>query len=171
MVSCYGKFMPNLSTLFWSSLQLTTEMDWVEVGKEAGNCIQKTAHSTNPDSLWPWEVTYYWMWCFSLWSPCSIGSWGNGWGRTPNSILFKVIIIIAPAERKYTQIDKEGLAIAFGVKHFHHYLFGRSQAITVPASSHSTPSLSPCARLGAHTVHMTTLFITSQGKIMLMQIC
>ena len=31
---------------------------------------------------------------------------------------------LAPAEKRYAQLDKEGLAIVFGVKKFHHYLFG-----------------------------------------------
>ena len=29
------------------------------------------------------------------------------------------------AEKKYSQLDKEGLAIVFGVKKFHDFLFGR----------------------------------------------
>ena len=33
---------------------------------------------------------------------------------------------LAPAERRYAQLDKEGLAIVFGVQKFHHYLFGRT---------------------------------------------
>ena len=36
---------------------------------------------------------------------------------------------LAPAEKKYSQIDKEGLAIIFGVQHFNHYLLGRSFTI------------------------------------------
>ena len=34
-----------------------------------------------------------------------------------------------PAEKRYSQLDKEGLAIVFGVKKFHHYLFGRTFTI------------------------------------------
>ena len=36
---------------------------------------------------------------------------------------------LAPAKKNYSQIDKEALAIVFGVKHFHQYLFGRSFTI------------------------------------------
>ena len=32
---------------------------------------------------------------------------------------------LTPAEKKYSQLDKEGLAIIFGVKRFHQYLAGR----------------------------------------------
>ena len=32
---------------------------------------------------------------------------------------------LAPAEVKYAQLDKEGLAIIFGLKKFHHYLHGK----------------------------------------------
>ena len=32
---------------------------------------------------------------------------------------------LAPAEKKYSQLDKEGLAIIFGVKRFHQFLVGR----------------------------------------------
>ena len=31
---------------------------------------------------------------------------------------------LATAEKKHSQLDKEALAIIFGVKHYHHYLYG-----------------------------------------------
>ena len=37
--------------------------------------------------------------------------------------------LLNPAEKRYSQLDKEGLAIVFGVKKFHHYLFGRTFTI------------------------------------------
>ena len=36
---------------------------------------------------------------------------------------------LAPAERKYAQLDKEAISIVFGVKHFHQYLYGRNFTI------------------------------------------
>ena len=36
---------------------------------------------------------------------------------------------LSPAEKKYSQLEKEGLAIIFGVKKFHNYLYGRQFAI------------------------------------------
>ncbi len=36
---------------------------------------------------------------------------------------------LGPAEKRYSQLDKEGLAIIFGVKRFHQYLAGRHFSI------------------------------------------
>ena len=37
---------------------------------------------------------------------------------------------LAPAEKKYSQLDKEGLAIIFGIKKFHQHVYGRRFQIT-----------------------------------------
>jgi len=31
---------------------------------------------------------------------------------------------MTPAEKRYSQLDKEGLAIMFGIKRFHKYIYG-----------------------------------------------
>ena len=31
---------------------------------------------------------------------------------------------LTPAEKKYSQLDKEGLAVTFGIQRFHKYLYG-----------------------------------------------
>ena len=57
--------------------------------------------------------------------------------------------ILAPAEKKYSQLEKEGLAIIFGVKCFHQYLLGRHFTIVSDykplqrlfSESHVTPPL------------------------------
>ena len=36
---------------------------------------------------------------------------------------------LAPAERKYSQLEKEGLSIVFGLKCFHRFLYGREFCI------------------------------------------
>ena len=50
------------------------------------------------------------------------------------------------AERKYSQLDKEALALIFGVKHYHHYLYGRVLSDHKPlkyifSASKSTPAM------------------------------
>ena len=42
---------------------------------------------------------------------------------------------LAPAEKKYSQLNKEGLAIIFGIRKFHQHLYGRSIQITIDGST------------------------------------
>ena len=62
---------------------------------------------------------------------------------------------LAAAEKKYSQLDKEGLAVVFGVKKFHQYLFGRSFTIK---SDHR-----PLQYLFSETRGIPTLYSLSQN--------
>ena len=56
---------------------------------------------------------------------------------------------LSPTERKYSQLDKETLAIIFGVKHYHQYLYRREFGILsdhkpvkhILSESKSTPAM------------------------------
>ena len=46
------------------------------------------------------------------------------WTSIPRSLIVFASQSLAPLEKRYGQLDKEGLAIVFRVKKFHRYLFG-----------------------------------------------
>ena len=90
------------------------------------------------------------LWRLALWLwSCALTS--NGvWLWPIDCIRLKISL----AEKKYSQLDKEGLAIIFGVKHFYQYLYGRH--ITVPIRPQATAAAfwgiqsNPYSRLCPH---------------------
>ena len=62
------------------------------------------------------------MRCLALWSWSSSFSSRSRWSREPIAFASRSLAV---AEKKYSQLEKEGLAIVFAVKRFHQYLFGR----------------------------------------------
>ena len=126
LINYYSTFLPNLSHAFsplYRLLQQTTPWSWEP---EQQKCFEKAqAMLTSNHVLVHFDPEQ------ELVLACDASPYGIGavLSHRMSDGLDKPIAFasrsLAPAERKYSQIEKEGLAIVFGVKKFHQYLFGR----------------------------------------------
>ena len=125
MLNYYGKFLPNLSTHLaplYALLQKQSPWFW---GNQQDKAFKKAKSMLTSSCL----LTHYDP-TKSLILACDASPYGLGavlshqleGGEYPIAFASRSL---APAEKNYSQIDKEALAIVFGVKHFHQYLFGR----------------------------------------------
>ena len=74
-----------------------------------------------------------------------------------------------PAKRRYAHLDKEGLAIVYGVKKFNQYLFGRKFVIKSDHKPHTIYGICSSATMGVDA--KCILLSTSQVPRIKMQIC
>ena len=125
MLNYYAKFLPNLSsklTPLYRLLQKNTPWSW---GEE-----QRQAFQQAKVALTSAKVLVHYDPSQKLILSCDASPYGVGAvlshkleDGTEHPVAF-ASRSLSPAE-KYAQLDKEGLAIVFGVRHFHHYLLGR----------------------------------------------
>ena len=128
LVTFYGKFIPNLATIaspLFDLLKKDVEWRW------SGDC-QHAFESIKEELLSPRFLTHFQP-NLPVKLICDASSVGIG------AVLAHVMsdgverpIAFASrslnkAERNYSQIEKEGLALIFGVKKFHIYLYGRQK--------------------------------------------
>ena len=126
MINYYSKFLPNLSTQLaplYSLLQKKTIWSW---GK-----AQQQAFEKAKQQLVSAQVLAHYDSTKDLLLACDASPYGVGavlshrmedGSERPIAFASRSL---SPAEKNYAQLDKEGLAIVFGVKKFHHYLLGR----------------------------------------------
>ena len=130
LINYYSKFLPRLSHVLaplYKLLQKTQKWTWgtaqakaFQQAKEALTSSRVLAHY-NPD--------------LPVILDCDASPYGVGavLSHQLEEGVIKPIAFasrsLSPAEKKYSQLDKEGLAIVFGVKKFHQYLAGRTFSI------------------------------------------
>ena len=98
----------------------------MEVGRRAASGIPASQDNTqqgyNPSTLWPTPGYRNLMWCIKCWdwnrAISSLSRWKQAFYR-------QCIKTLSPTQRRYSQIQREALAVIFGLKKFHHFLYGR----------------------------------------------
>ena len=126
LVNYYGKFLPNLATIaapLYTLLKKNARWMWGKAQREAFKRVKDLLQSSdllvhfNPEE--------------PLILACDASPYGLGavlshrmqdGSERPIAFASRTL---APAEKKYSQLDKEALSIIFGVKRFHQYLYGR----------------------------------------------
>ena len=130
MLNYYSNFLPNLSSVLaplYSLLHKNTTWQWgmpqQTAFKEAKKLLTSSQVLVHYDVHKPLVLS-----CDA--SPYSVGAvlshkLGDG-SEHPVAFASRTL---SPTEKQYSQLDKEGLAIIFGAKRFHHYLLGRQFTI------------------------------------------
>lgn len=126
LLNYYGKFVPNLSTLLaplHRLLQKSSAWTWGPDQQKAFDCVKQILSSD--------RVLAHYDPSLPLILACDASPYGVGavlshrlTDGTEKPVAF-ASRSLGPAEKRYSQLDKEGLAIIFGVKRFHQYLVGR----------------------------------------------
>ena len=126
LVNYYGKFFPDLATTLsplYELLQKTTKWTWGQKQREAFAAVKDLLRSPH--------VLVHYNDKLPLILACDASPYGVGAvlsHRMPTGeekpIAFASRTLTA-VERKYSQLDKEALALIFGVRKYHQYLYGR----------------------------------------------
>ena len=126
MINHYSKFMPNLSDLcapLNGLLQKTAKWRWSKECEEAVHTIK--------DKLGSAEGLVHFNPSLPIFLAADASSVGIGaviFHRYPDGTekaIAHASKTLTPSEKNYSQIEREALALIYGVKKFHQYLWGR----------------------------------------------
>ncbi|KAI7806716.1 hypothetical protein IRJ41_010699 [Triplophysa rosa] len=130
LLNFYNRFLPNLSTLLAPLHRLLKkEVNWS--WKEE----QEKAFKKSKELLQSNRVLVHYDEKKDLILSCDASAYGVGAvlaHRMPDGTERPIGFVsrtLSMAEKNYSQLEKEGLAVVFGVKKFHKYLYGRKFVI------------------------------------------
>lgn len=130
LVNYYAKFLPSLSSVLAPLNQLLQKsQEWM------WGLAQAKAFQTAKEALTSATVLTHYNPDLDLVLECDASPYGVGavlshkWEDGSTRPIAFASRSLNPAERNYAHLDKEGLAIVFGVKKFHQFLFGRKFTI------------------------------------------
>ncbi|XP_041961667.1 uncharacterized protein K02A2.6-like [Alosa sapidissima] len=130
LLNYYNKFLPNLATLLAPLHELLRHNVHWKWHKEQEEAFQKSKALMNSA-----EVLVHYSADRDLIMSCDASPYGVGavlshlmedGSERPLGFMSRTL---SPAEKRYSQLDKEGLAVIFGIQKFHKYLYGRAFTI------------------------------------------
>ena len=130
LINYYGRFLPGLATKLAPLYRLLRQgVPWT------WNEEHQAAFETSKENLQSDKLLVHFDPKLELTLACDASPYGLGAvlsHRFPDGSDRPVAFAsrsLAPPEKNYAQIDKEALAIGFGVRKFHQYLYGRAFTI------------------------------------------
>ena len=125
LINYYAKFLPRLSSTLaplYKLLQKGVQWKWRADQEKA--FIEAKQQLASPKLLAHYNVENYVILSCDA-SPYGVGAVLSQVVNGEEKPVAFASRSLAPAERNYAQIDREGLAVVFGVKKFHQYVYGR----------------------------------------------
>ena len=122
LLSYYGKFLPNLSTLLaplYKLLGKGVQWEWSSEQEQAFQALKELLTSS--------KLLVHFDPKLPLLLACDASAYGIGAvlaHKMPEQPIGYVSRTLNSAKRNYSQLEKEGLSCVFGIKRFYLYLFG-----------------------------------------------
>ena len=127
LLTYYGKFLPDLSSVLAPLYHLLRKhVSW------CWSTAERDAFLASKDLLSSSSLLVHFDPQVPLTLACDALAYGVGavlshrWPDGSERPIAYASHSLSDAERNYSQLEKEGLALVYGIKHFHAYLFGHS---------------------------------------------